>query len=332
VIHRIAMAGLSAEQVERAPVKTQLAADGNTADECDVEGEEEDAGLDDQPAHRPRRMPSAPNKQMSPFDVRFSQMRARHEFRDGSPVEEAVPLIEAVRCEERSQDGKTVWRLQAPFPPIEVLKWRCKLRDEQTGRPRVDPKTGGELYDSNDQMFTLDNRRLYCYQRAAVKVWPDDVLIDVVELPPGQLTRMRELKKFRTLDRGRSIFIGGRNEGEELKKWSWREAVGFASPDDSEPDIANCHVQMRRRPRGGGRSQAVDGRWQGGNGACRKSSGLEGNDASFWALSWNSFLSFIAIYALLRVGAKVVPIASSAWSLVLNSLTDFGAVVTGFFA
>ena len=40
------------------------------------------------------------------------------------------------------------WHLEAPFPPIEVMRWRCKLRDDATGRPLVDPKTGEQFLDS----------------------------------------------------------------------------------------------------------------------------------------------------------------------------------------
>ena len=100
-------------------------------------------------------------------------------------------------------------RLEAPFPSIEVMPWRCKLRDGATGRPRIDPATGGELYDAEDHLFALDNRRLYCLQKAAAAVWPARVLVDVVELPPGVPSSVRQLKKFRTLNRGQSILICG---------------------------------------------------------------------------------------------------------------------------
>lgn len=40
-------------------------------------------------------------------------------------------------------------RLEAPFPPIEVLRWRCKLRDETTGRPLLDDR-GREMFEQED--------------------------------------------------------------------------------------------------------------------------------------------------------------------------------------
>lgn len=186
------------------------------------------------PRLRAQRALPAPNRRISPFDVRFSQMRARHEFRDARLLEDSVKQIRAVRCEASESTAGATWRLEAPFPPIEVLQWRCKLRDEATGRPRLDPTTGDELWDTSDRWFTLDNRRLYCLQKAAVALWPERAAVDVVELPPGPLTRMRELKKFRNIDRGRSIFIGGRKEGETLVRWSWRQAAGV--PDDAESE------------------------------------------------------------------------------------------------
>jgi len=166
-------------------------------DEDDDEGEEDLQQSDLSPVlgRRPPRDQLEPNMQISPFDVRFSQGRASPEFRDGRLIEETVQLIQAVRCEDGTQEPAT-WRLEAPFPAIEILQWRCKLRDDQTGRPRLDPKTGGELYDRETKWFTLDNRRLYCLQRVAAKLWPDKAVVDVVELPSGPLTRARQLKNF----------------------------------------------------------------------------------------------------------------------------------------
>ncbi|CAK0906659.1 unnamed protein product [Prorocentrum cordatum] len=101
------------------------------------------------------------------MDIRFSQMKMRHLFGDGRRIAEAIQAIRQVPCteEESAAHAGAKWRLEFPFPPIEVVRWRCKLRDN-TGRPRLDPDTGEELYDSEENWFTLDNRRLYCLQEA----------------------------------------------------------------------------------------------------------------------------------------------------------------------
>jgi len=289
-------------------------------EEGEDEDDEEGDGLLRSGRSSRERLPTVPNRQISPLDVRFSQMRARHEFRDGRLLEEAIQLIRLVRWERPVEPGPAdgegarepaAWRLEAPFPPIEILQWRCKLRDEHTGRPRLDPKTGGELYDQEDRWFTLDNRRLYCLQKVAVSAWPERVVVDVVELPPGPLTRARQLKKFRTLDRGRSVLIGGRGEGETLVRWSWREAAGL-EVEGSEPEAENCHVQMRRRPRGrtGGQQQHYAG--------AARDSGTDESEGTacsrFHPTSVTGMLLFAAIYLALRIIVKVLSTAYAGWS------------------
>lgn len=197
--------------------------------------------------HKEQRKIAAPNRRISPFDVRFSQGRMRSEFRCGRSVEETVAAIRAVR--EDAPGGEPAWRLEAPFPTIEVIPWRCKLRDE-SGRPIVDEQTGGELWDSQDHIFTLDNRRLYCFQKAAAALWPQQVGIDVVELPPQSLTRLRQVRKFRTPDSGMSISVGSRTDTDSLVHWSWRSAVGVAESREAVCRNEDCLVQTRRRPRG----------------------------------------------------------------------------------
>merc|ERR1719326_2010503 len=113
------------------------------------------------------------------------------------------------------------WKLEADFPAIEVIKWRCKLRDDTTGRPIIDPATGREQFDDEDRWFTLDNRRLYCLQRAAMKLLPERSTADVIaEVQRDR--RLREIRKFRTLDSGKSILIGSRVDGVPFSRWNWR--------------------------------------------------------------------------------------------------------------
>eukprot|EP00811_Abedinium_folium_P000014 NODE_10012_length_1383_cov_3.036624.p1 GENE.NODE_10012_length_1383_cov_3.036624~~NODE_10012_length_1383_cov_3.036624.p1 ORF type:complete len:310 (+),score=92.29 NODE_10012_length_1383_cov_3.036624:144-1073(+) len=280
--------------------RTSTGNDSQTVEEEEEEEEDDDDDDDEDGGSRQRLIP----EKLSPLDIRFSQMRARHEFRDARPLQQAVDLIVAVRVPEAGlvEEGgepPAVWELRAPFPLIQIYRWRCKLRDEATGRPLRDPSTGGELYDSEERLFTLDNRRLHCLQRAAVEKWPERCVVDVLRRPPGPLDRSRTIRKFRTLDRGRSVLIGSRTEGESLVRWSWRAAVGLPATEVGESessDPAAGRVQLRslqrRRPRGG---------------AERRPSGKRGaetvvaEEPSHSRSSWTSALVFFGVYFLLRV-------------------------------
>lgn len=314
-----------------APASVAEAGDGEDPEELEEEEEEEDGVLDQR---------LVANLQLCPLDIRFSQFRARSRFRDGKLLADSEAMIRAVPItpgaasssatgsssgtqgdkEAVDRDSSADFLLETPFPPIQVLQWRCKLRDGQ-GRPRTDPKTGGELYDNEDRWFSLDNRRLYCLQKAAIRVWPQRVVANVVELPPGPLTRTRtrQLKKFRTFDRGKTILIGGRNEVTQMindagkqeqaniaVKWSWREKVGQEADADSEPDIHNAHIQMRRRRREnergrGGRDSDAHRRRLGGVKDQPESGFLPA-----WTTSWGGIFLFCFIYLCLRIVAKVI--------------------------
>lgn len=181
-----------------------------------------------------RAEPWATRTRVSPLDVRFSQMKIRHLFGDGRRVADAVPLIRVERCtEEEAIEHGATWKLEAPFPCIEIIRWRCKLRDKATGRGKVDPDTGEELFDSQVHWFTLDNRRLYCLQEAALRVWPERCVVDVAEILSGPSSHMRSLRKFRTLDLGRGVAIGSRADGVDFVQWNWQAAIGI--DDDQDP-------------------------------------------------------------------------------------------------
>jgi len=168
--------------------------------------------------------PRAAKLRMDPLDVRFSQTRIRHLFRDRRKVTEAAANISAKPCSQsEAKEYGVRWRLHAPFPDMEVIRWRCKLRDEKTGEAKLDPTTGKEMFDSEERWFTLDNRRLYCLQEAAVRLLPDRCLVDVAEVRGGTHIGLPELKKFRTLDLGRSILIGSRSDAMPNVRWSWKD-------------------------------------------------------------------------------------------------------------
>lgn len=159
--------------------------------------------------------------QLCPLELRFSQKKMRNVFADGRLIEDAVELVKPVsRPPDEAALYEAPWWLEAPFPPIEVLRWRCKLRDETTGRPLLD-KSGREIFEENESWFTLDNRRLYCLQKVAARLWPERCTVDVIaEIRKDR--RMREIRKFRTLDSGESIMVGSRVDGVPFKRWAWR--------------------------------------------------------------------------------------------------------------
>lgn len=188
-----------------------------------------------------RQEPSTVQRQwLSPLEVRFSQLKMRHLFGDGRRVADAVPLIRAEKCtpEETAEHGG-IWRLETPFPVIEVIRWRCKLRDEATGRAKVDPATGSDLLDSEERWFALDNRRLYCLQEVAQRLWPERCVVDMHEVLSGPHLRIRGLRKFRTLDVGKSIVCGTRADGVPMIRWSWRAQAGISEAGgESDPEAA----------------------------------------------------------------------------------------------
>mmetsp|Transcript_58009 Transcript_58009/g.138095 ORF Transcript_58009/g.138095 Transcript_58009/m.138095 type:complete len:366 (+) Transcript_58009:66-1163(+) len=161
--------------------------------------------------------------QMCPLELRFSQRKMRNVFADGKLLSDTEESIRALRrTPSEAEIYGAEWKLEGPFPPIEVLRWRCKLRDETTGRPLIDPKTGDEMLDDEESWFTLDNRRLCCLQRAAVKLWPERCTCDVVAEIPKGARRMREIRKFRTLDAGKSVMVGSKVDGVPFSRWAWR--------------------------------------------------------------------------------------------------------------
>ncbi|CAJ1340935.1 unnamed protein product [Effrenium voratum] len=180
-------------------------------DECEYEGEVESEDSE------------RAITQMDPLELRFSQRKMRNVFADGKLIADSVNQVRPVRrtLEEQNIYGAP-WRLEAPFPAIEVLRFRCKLRDETTGRPLLDPVTKKEMFEE-ESWFTLDNRRLYCLQRVAVDLLPERCTVDTVaEIRKER--RLREIRKFRTLDGGRSINVGSVVDGVPFETWSWEEA------------------------------------------------------------------------------------------------------------
>lgn len=182
---------------------------------------------------------------MSPLDVLFSQNVVYPKFTDGRSVDDAVKLIRAVpwkdtgaaggleaRGEVQGEAGAGIAEeveLQVPFPNIQAVRWCPKLRDGQ-GKPLTDGQGGNRM--GAEGLFTVDNRRLYALQRAAVTQWPKRCTVPV-EVITDRLEVMKHLKKFRTRTNGLSITISewngvGRDNMKDfsaMRVWDWRSAV-----------------------------------------------------------------------------------------------------------
>lgn len=239
---------------------------------------------------------------LSPFEVHFSQAHIRPAFQDARPVEESALEARSANRRERFHKlpfGSCAWEalgvpcgeghwwlLRPPFPDIEVIQWQCKLRDE-AGVVRVDD-CGAELH-GDLEWYTLDNRRLYCLQRVAATLHPEDVRCAVVVVRQEEGS-WREFRKFRTYDLGRSVAIGHR-EAPDLPRWSWRREVGL--PEEA-PASGVTVTRPRRRARGrpteAARGIAADG---------------TESRAGGWREVASHAMAFLVVYAALRLSFAV---------------------------
>ncbi|CAK9083570.1 Hypothetical protein (Fragment), partial [Durusdinium trenchii] len=189
------------------------------------------------------RGPKTQEVEVSPLEVNFSQHVIYPLFSDGTSVDETVREVTAVE----SFDEEIYW-LKAPFPPIQAVRWCPKLRDGE-GKPVLDEN--GEERRGVEGLFTLDNRRLYVLQRAAVYQYPRKCKI-TVEVVTDRWEVLNHLKKFRTRTNGLSIFVSewngtGRDNTKHfdvLRVWDWRSAVSKLEEGPAEQeqaaDAGNC--------------------------------------------------------------------------------------------
>lgn len=173
---------------------------------------------------------------ISPLEVAFSQNVIYPRFTDGRSVDEAMSQItvsgprSCPRPDGKGEEARLV--LEPPFPTMEAVRWAPKLRDGQ-GKPLLDengvPRHGAQ------GIFSVDNRRLYALQRAAVAQFPAQCCV-AVHVITDKNEVMRHLKKFRTRTNGLSITISewngvGRDNARlfsAMRVWDWRSAVSRA--------------------------------------------------------------------------------------------------------
>lgn len=249
---------------------------------------------------------------LSPFEIHFSQTRIRPEFQDGRSLAEALAEIQIRPLQDGLIDGNPEVEdisesgaagdilLAAPFPRIEVTRWRCKLRDSD-GAPKLDPSTGLELYSHEEKWFSFDNRRLCCLQKAAAAQWPQKARCEVLELPHS-LAKTRELRKFDTRTFGYSVLIG-RREDPNPEPWCWRTAVGIPQEEPPEEGIARQSNSRWRRPAATTRSNALPiNKGRRPSGRRNNQPEVEEDDGKmpFREVLRNAMLFFL-IYLLLRI-------------------------------
>jgi len=238
---------------------------------------------------------------LSPFEIHYSQSHIRPEFQDGRIIEETAQSIPKLLVTTPSDmDAESIgmpqpkrengnqgwWLLQPPFPEIEVIQWRCKLR-RADGTIMTD-ENGMELY-GDTQWFTLDNRRLYCLQQMAAQLHPAEVRCAVITIRQED-GNYREFRKFRTPDLGRTVGIGHRDSG-VLPRWSWRKEVGLPElPAPVGTPIMSKKPQKRGPARGPNNGR---GRW--------KNNHDEDEDEDGRWDPIHNVLFFIFIYAVLRI-------------------------------
>eukprot|EP00933_Yihiella_yeosuensis_P049019 TRINITY_DN4557_c0_g1_i1.p1 TRINITY_DN4557_c0_g1~~TRINITY_DN4557_c0_g1_i1.p1 ORF type:complete len:325 (-),score=67.13 TRINITY_DN4557_c0_g1_i1:181-1155(-) len=263
-----------------------------------------------------------PSRKMliSPLKINFSQTHIRPDFQDGGVVDElaeqlgskSMPPLVAKGLDGFEDFGApasdTEWLLlKHPFPEIEVILWRIKLREED-GNLKVDAE-GNELY-GEPEWYTLDNRRLYCLQRAAAALYPKEVrcIVNVLQQEDGNC---REFRKFRTPCQGRSIRIGHR-DSQDLPRWCWREKVGL--PEEILPEGTAVARQPNRRRGSGQRSGPNSGR----NYRYQIEDDEDDAKRSNWDMVSNAAL-FVVVYAGLRLAFAI---ARQVWSSKGRTVTE----------
>eukprot|EP00927_Polykrikos_kofoidii_P052048 TRINITY_DN45810_c0_g1_i1.p1 TRINITY_DN45810_c0_g1~~TRINITY_DN45810_c0_g1_i1.p1 ORF type:complete len:344 (+),score=62.99 TRINITY_DN45810_c0_g1_i1:97-1128(+) len=168
---------------------------------------------------------------LSPLELRFSQNNIYPRFSDGQGVDEALSQIRYVDDDASPNDveGGGDLKLEPPFPTIEAALWSPKLRDGD-GKPLLDANGVERL--GEEALFSLDNRRLFVLQRAAVTRYPRRCKTAVAVIVSKE-ERARHVKKFRTRTNGLSVTICemngvGRDNAKDftpIRLWDWRSAV-----------------------------------------------------------------------------------------------------------
>mmetsp|Transcript_63127 Transcript_63127/g.178353 ORF Transcript_63127/g.178353 Transcript_63127/m.178353 type:complete len:443 (-) Transcript_63127:96-1424(-) len=138
---------------------------------------------------------------LCPLRVRFTQDKVHPFFYRRGPIVNVVPKIRPVLREAGTwvggSDDEEVVELVPPFSPIQCLR-------------------------KGEDIWSLDNRRLYALQMAALEHWPRRCRVRV--LCRDRLSRHKfksQYRKFNTTSEGRIVSIAARYQ--QFDTWSWFE-------------------------------------------------------------------------------------------------------------
>lgn len=187
-------------------------------------------------------MPLYEQKLISPLALRFTQEHIRTTFRDGREVEASIQEIKFLP----GGAGYDVI-LSAPFPEIEIIRWEAPHHQHLSTES---PCEACQLEKGNCQCehwFTLDNRRLYCLQRAALALWPQHVavVVDLLYADPGKVW-----KKYDSTTYGQAVNIGHSSKGPVIKEWDWRMTVMQTMVESLDMQVALRRIDVEDEKEG----------------------------------------------------------------------------------
>jgi len=141
-----------------------------------------------------------------PLTVRFTQEKIHPFFYRRGPIVNVVPKIRLASRAIGTKEGTSwisgdpgsedpVYELVPPFGPIHCLR-------------------------KGDELWSLDNRRLYALQLAAMEQWPLRCRVRIMysdRLP--RRTLKTQWRKFQTTNEGRAVVVAARFQ--QFDMWSW---------------------------------------------------------------------------------------------------------------
>jgi len=129
----------------------------------------------------------------SPLDIRFTQEKIHPFFYRRGPIVNVVPKIRPILHARGARDD--VLELVPPFNPIHCLR-------------------------KGDELWSLDNRRLYALQLSAMDQWPQRCRVRLLcreRLPRHKFKS--QYRKFNTTTAGRAIDVCARYQ--QFDTWNW---------------------------------------------------------------------------------------------------------------
>lgn len=130
-----------------------------------------------------------------PLEVRFTQEKIHPFFYRRGPIVNVVPKIRPVLTPQEDADAGCPVELVPPFGTIHCLR-------------------------KGDELWSLDNRRLYALQLAAMEQWPQQCRTRIMasdRLPRRKLKT--QWRKFQTTNEGRAVTVCARYQ--QFDTWSW---------------------------------------------------------------------------------------------------------------